>query len=58
MRISSRGTVSMGPVGWLIAGPFILMFWMVYGLACVLIALVSWLAARDWGSLWAKVAGR
>ena len=32
MRISSRGTVSMGPLGWLIIGPILLMFWGVFWL--------------------------
>jgi hypothetical protein len=60
MRISSRGTVSMGPVGWLIVGPFLLLFWLAYwtlfGLFFVLAALVKWLCTRDWGAMTRKDA--
>ena len=45
MRISSRGTVSMGPLGWLlfimIAGPFLLAFWTVKLLVVLIAAIVQ-----------------
>ena len=50
MRISSRGTVSMGPVGWLVALPFLAMglcLWLAVQLLVVLVkgtaAGIAWL---------------
>lgn len=45
--VSSRGKwwVSMGPVGWLIVGPFILAFYAVIGVVWFLIFLVKFTAA-------------
>jgi membrane protein implicated in regulation of membrane protease activity len=28
MMISSRGTIIMGPLGWMILGPFLLLIWL------------------------------
>ncbi len=42
MRISSRGTIIMGPLGWMILGPFLLLIWL--SVAAVVLAL--WLVAR------------
>ncbi len=44
MRISSRGTVSMGLLGWLIVGPFILMAWLVITAVKVAVLLVAAIA--------------
>jgi|HubBroStandDraft_5_1064220.scaffolds.fasta_scaffold09397_1 hypothetical protein len=41
MRISSRGTVSMGPIGWLIVGPFLLLAVVAYGLVLGTIWLLA-----------------
>lgn len=41
MRISSRGTVSMGPLGWLIVGPLLVVFW----LALAAVSGAVWLVA-------------
>jgi hypothetical protein len=41
MMISSRGTIIMGPAGWLILGPFLLLIWLA--VAAVVTAL--WLVA-------------
>ncbi len=50
MRISSRGTVSMGPLGWLIFAPLIAAYWILYAVVWLLIhagmAVVDWNAAR------------
>ena len=53
MRISSRGTVSMGPVGWLVALPFLAMglcLWLAVQLLVVLVkgtaAGIAWLLER------------
>jgi hypothetical protein len=50
MRISSHGTVSGGPVFWLIALPFIAVYWTAYGIGWLLIrggmAIVDRNAAR------------
>ena len=50
MRISSRGTVSMGPVGWLIALPFLAMglcLWLAVQLLVLMVkgsaAGIAWL---------------
>jgi hypothetical protein len=51
MRISSRGTVSMGPIGWLIVGPFLLLavvaYWLVMGTIWLLAALFTAIGKRQ-----------
>ena len=46
MMISSRGTIIMGPLGWMILGPFLLLIWLAVGLVVVFVAAV---AAVAWG---------
>lgn len=50
MRISSRGTVSMGPLGWLLAAPFIaaafIVYWLVCGLVMLCLVLLRWAGSR------------
>jgi hypothetical protein len=50
VRISSRGTISGGPVFWLLASPVIAAYWIIYAVAWCLIrggmALIDWHAAR------------
>jgi hypothetical protein len=41
MMITSRGTIIMGPVGWLILGPFLLLIW----LAVAAVVAAVWLGA-------------
>lgn len=45
MRISNRGTVTMGPAGWLLLSPFLLAVWVVL-MAVHLVAWLVTLAAR------------
>lgn len=51
MRISSRGTVSMGPVGWLLVGPIILAafvgYWTFMLLVVLPVRLVRLMARRS-----------
>lgn len=50
MRISSRGTISMGPVGWLIVGPFLAAVWLAivvaYSAGWLVVHAVAWCAGR------------
>ena len=41
MRISSRGSVSMGPLGWLIVGPIVLAVYLAIGAVWLLMQLVA-----------------
>ena len=48
MMISSRGTIIMGPLGWMILGPFLLLIW----LAVAAVAVAVWLvmAVMTWAA--------
>jgi hypothetical protein len=52
MRISSRGTISMGPIGWMILGPFLLVIWLAVAAIVVgvwlVVTVMTW-AARPRG---------
>jgi len=48
MMISSRGTIIMGPLGWMILGPFLLLIWLAVAVAVaavwLVMAVVTWAA--------------
>jgi hypothetical protein len=53
MRISSRGTVSMGPIGWalfiMFIGPFYLMFWTAKLLVLLILVIARAVAEHSPG---------
>jgi hypothetical protein len=48
MMISSRGTIIMGPLGWMILGPFLLLIWLA--VAAVVTALWLVMAVVTWAA--------
>jgi len=44
MMISSRGTIIMGPLGWMILGPFLLLIWLAVAAVWLVMAVVTWAA--------------